>query len=119
MHYYKVSTCKRVYSVVRNNYEVAILAYFEQGGRPRSLRSRGTLHSLLTPVRKPLQLRSSSSDLLFDPKCNTSIETRALAVGAPTLWNMFPSTSNVKSVENIAKFRHHLKTYLHNFTYPP
>ena len=34
--------------------------------------------------------------------------TRAFAVGAPTLWNMLPSS--VKSVENIAKFRRHLKT---------
>jgi len=34
-------------------------------------------------------------------------------VGAPTLWNMLPSS--VKSVENIAKFRRHLKTYLCNF----
>ena len=32
------------------------------------------------------------------------------AVGVPTLWNMLHSS--VKSVENIAKFRHHLKTYL-------
>ena len=43
--------------------------------------------------------------------------TRAFAVGAPTLWNMLPSS--VKSVENIAKFRRHLKTYLYNLAYPP
>ncbi|WP_240991771.1 hypothetical protein, partial [endosymbiont of Tevnia jerichonana] len=39
------------------------------------------------------------------------------AVGAPTLWNMLPSS--VKSVENIIKFRRHLKTYLYNLAYPP
>jgi len=37
-------------------------------------------HSLLTPVRKPVQLRSSSYNLLFVPKVNTIIETRAFAV---------------------------------------
>ena len=66
------------------------------------------LHTLLTPIRKPIQLRSSTSDLLFVPKVNTNMGTRAFAVGAPTLWNMLPSS--VKSVENIAKFRRHLKT---------
>ena len=75
------------------------------------------LHTLLTPIRKPIQLRSSTSDLLFVPKVNTNMGTRAFAVGAPTLWNMLPSS--VKSVENIAKFRRHLKTYLYNLAYPP
>ena len=49
------------------------------------------LHTLLTPIRKPIQLRSSTSDLLFVPKVNTNMGTRAFAVGAPTLWNMLPS----------------------------
>ena len=75
------------------------------------------LHTLLIPIRKPIQLRSSTSDLLFVPKVNTNMGTRAFAVGAPTLWNMLPSS--VKSVENIAKFRRHLKTYLYNLAYPP
>ena len=75
------------------------------------------LHTLLTPIRKSIQLRSSTSDLLFVPKVNTNMGTRAFAVGAPTLWNMLPSS--VKSVENIAKFRRHLKTYLYNLAYPP
>ena len=50
------------------------------------------LHTLLTPIRKPIQLRSSTSDLLFVPKVNTNMGTRAFAVGAPTLWNMLPSS---------------------------
>ena len=78
------------------------------------------LHTLLTPIRKPIPysiLRSSTSDLLFVPKVNTNMGTRAFAVGAPTLWNMLPSS--VKSFENIAKFRRHLKTYLYNLAYPP
>ena len=61
--------------------------------------------------------RFTPSDLLFVPKVNTNMGTRAFAVGAPTLWNMLPSS--VKSVENIAKFRRHLKTYLYNLAYPP
>ena len=48
------------------------------------------LQSLLTPVRKPVQLRPSSSDLLFIPKVNTSIGTSVFAGG--TLWNMLPSS---------------------------
>ena len=34
-----------------------------------------------------------SSDLLFVPKVNTSIEIRDFAVGAPSLWNMLPSSA--------------------------
>ena len=68
------------------------------------------LHSLLIPVRKPVQLRSSSSDLLVSPKVNTSIGTRAIAAGSPTPWNMLPSSAT--TVEHLAQFRRHLKTYL-------
>ena len=73
------------------------------------------LHSLFTLVRNHFQLWSFSSDILFVPKVN--IGTRSFAVGAPTLWNMLPSS--VKSVENIAKFCCHLKTYLCNLAYSP
>ena len=48
---------------------------------------------------------------------NTTIWTRAFAVGATTPWNMLPS--NVKSVDNIAKIRRHLTTYFYNLAYPP
>ena len=68
-------------------------------------------------VREPIQLPSSSSDLRFVPKVNTSIETMALAVGAPMLWNMLPSS--IKSVEDIDKFRRHLNISLYNLVYPP
>ena len=74
------------------------------------------LHSLLTPVRKPIQLRSSSSELLYVPKI-PNIGTRVFVVGAPTLWHNLPSS--IKSVENIAEFRHHLKTYFYYLAYPP
>ena len=66
------------------------------------------LHSLLTPLRKPVLLRSSNSDLLFVHKVNTSIWNRVVAVGAPTLSNIPPSS--IKSVENSITFRRHLKT---------
>ena len=75
------------------------------------------LHSLLTHVRKPFQLRSSSSNLLFDPEVNTPNRTSAFAVGAPSLWSTLPSS--IKSVENIAKCRRHLMTYTYNLAYPP
>ena len=64
---------------------------------------------MLTPVRTPVQLRSSSSNLFFVPKVNASIGAKAFAMGAPTL-EYFPS--GVKSVENIAKF-------LYNIAYLP
>ena len=82
-----------------------------------SYKQSSHLQSLLTPVRKPVQLQSFSSDLVV-LKVNTSIGTRAFVVGAPTLWNMFPF--NVKSVKNIVKFRRHLNTYyFYNLSYPP
>ena len=37
-------------------------------------------------------------------------------IAAPTLWKILPSS--IKSIENIAKFRSHLNTYLHNLAYP-
>ena len=71
----------------------------------------------LTPVRKPVPLRPSSSDLLVVPKVNTNIETRIFAVGAPSLWDMLPSSVNqLKILLNSAR---HLKTYLYNLAYPP
>ena len=73
--------------------------------------------SLLTPVRKSVQLRSSSFYLLYAPNVNTNIASRAFAVGAPTFWDML--TSSVKSVENIAKFHRHVKIYFYNLAYPP
>ena len=50
------------------------------------------------------------------PKASNSIRTMAFAVGAPTIWNILPSS--VKSVENTATFRRHLKTYIYNLAYP-
>ena len=75
------------------------------------------LHYLLTPVRKPVQLRSAISDKFFVPKVNTNIVIRAFIVGAPTIWNMLHSSD--KSDEISAKFRRQLKTYLYNLAYPP
>ena len=43
------------------------------------------LHYVLTSVGKPVQLRSSGSDVPVVPKVNTSIGTKAFAVGASTL----------------------------------
>ena len=68
-----------------------------------------------TLVRKPIQLRLSSSDLCVVPRITTNIGTRNFALGAPSPRNMLPSC--VKSVETIAKFRCHLKTYLYSLTY--
>ena len=48
---------------------------------------------------------------------NTNIGTIHFSVAAGSLWNMLPFS--VKSVENIAKFRCHLKKYLYNLVYSP
>ena len=75
------------------------------------------MNSLLTPARQPRQLRSSNSNLLFVPSVKTNDGTRAFSVAAPTLWNSLPVS--VKSVGNIATFRHKLKTHLFKLAYPP
>ena len=58
------------------------------------------LHSLLTPVRQPRQLRSCNSNLLSVPSVKTNVGTRAFSDAVPTLWNSLPIS--VKSVLNIA-----------------
>ena len=70
------------------------------------------LHSLLTPARQPIQLRSSNYNLLFVPSVYKNVGTKAFSVAASALWNSLPVS--VKSVGNIATFRHKLKTHLHS-----
>ena len=69
-------------------------------------------HSLLTPAKRPRQLRSSNYNLLFVPSVKTNVGTSDFSVAAPTLWNSLPVS--VKSVGNIATFRRKLNTNLHN-----
>ena len=57
------------------------------------------IHAPLTPVRKPIQLRSYNSDLLFVSKVYINICIRAYYVAASILWNMLPF--GVRSVETI------------------
>ena len=83
----------------------------------RSCMQPSYIHSLLTPVRKPVQLQSSSSDLVFVPKVSTNIGTGAFLVAVLTLWNMLPSSDS--SVKNITRFRRHLNMHLYNLAYPP
>ena len=56
-----------------------------------------------------------SSDLRFVPEVNTNIGSRAFSVATLALWKTLPSS--VRSVEDIAKFRRHLKTYLYNLAF--
>ena len=71
------------------------------------------VHSRLTPAKQPRQLRSSNSSLLFVP----SIKTNAFSIAAPTLWKSLPVS--VKSIGNIATFRHKVNTHLFKLAYPP
>jgi len=43
-------------------------------------------------------------------------EITNIALVAPTLWNMLPSSVRSRSVENIAKF-HHILNILYNLAY--
>ena len=53
----------------------------------------------------------------FDHLAQVYFLSGAFAVGATTLWRML--SASVKSVENIANFYHHLKTYWYNLAFPP
>ena len=75
------------------------------------------LNSMLTPARNSRELRSTSSNPLYNPRVKTKAGTRAFSVAAPTLWNSLPVS--VKSEGNIVSFRRRLKTYLFNAAYPP
>ena len=68
------------------------------------------LRSSLTPVRKPVQLRSCQPDLLFVPKVNTCIWTRTFAVGVLLLV--------LNQLKNTATYCRHLKIYPCKITYP-
>ena len=71
----------------------------------------------ITRIKKPVQLRSVSSDgLSVESVLVISIGTKIVVACAPTLRNMH--LSSVKSVENIAKFRRRLTLYLYSLAYP-
>ena len=59
------------------------------------------LRSGLTPVRKTIQLQSSSSVLTFVCRANTNIGTKGFSV-CSTLWNMV--SISVRSVETVTQF---------------
>ena len=58
-----------------------------------------------------------NSNLLFVPSVKTNVGTRAFSVVAPTLCNSLPGS--LKSVGNVATFRHKVKTQLFKLAYPP
>ena len=60
---------------------------------------------------------SVARQLTFVPTVSASTGTRASAVVVPNLWKML--LTSVKSVDNIAKFRRHFKTYVYNLAYTP
>ena len=50
------------------------------------------LNLMLTPARHSTQLRSVSSNRLYNPLVKTKAGTRAFSVAAPTLWNSLPAS---------------------------
>ena len=72
------------------------------------------MYLLLIPVRKPIQIRSSSSNLRFGPSVNANIEPRDFCVVVRTFWDRLPCS--LRSVEHTAKFRLHRKTFIYNLT---
>ena len=72
------------------------------------------LHSFRTPVRKAIQLRTSSSDLLFVP----IIETMAFSIAVHMLFGIcfFVVLDLLKMLPNSTVI---LKTYKYNLSHPP
>ena len=66
--------------------------------------------SLLTPTKKPRQLQSSSSGLVFVPRVAANIGTGAFSVATQTLWNSLHLS--LRSVENIVQICSHLPIFL-------
>ena len=75
------------------------------------------VNSMLTPARHSRQLRSTSSNPLYNPRVKTKAGTRTFSVAAPTVWNSL--LASVKSQGNIVSFHRRLKNYLLNAAYPP
>ena len=88
----------------RMRFKLATLAYKAlHTGQPPYLAELLQLHE---PART---LRSSSSLLLFVPRCNLEFGSRAFRISAPNIWNSLPS--NIRDSQSLYTFRRHLKTH--------
>ena len=68
------------------------------------------LNAMLTPGRNSRQLRSTTSNPLYNPRVKTKPGTRAFSVAATTVWNSL--SVSVKSEGNIVSFRRRLLSIL-------
>ena len=75
------------------------------------------LNSLLAKATPSRILRSNQGPLLTIPRVKTVTGSRAFSSCAPVLWNSLPLS--LRSLDSIAPFRNHLKTYLFGLAYPP
>lgn len=68
------------------------------------------ISSLLHTYAPSRSLRSSSLNLLSQPRLNTSIASRGFRSCGPYMWNSLPQ--NVKTADSYSSFRSRLKTHL-------
>ena len=97
----------------RIEYKILLLCYKAVNGlAPQYL---AELLSFYVPSRK---LRSSSQDLLVEPKARLkTYGERAFSVCAPKLWNKLPSS--VRNSASVDTFKTSLKTYMFSKAFTP
>jgi hypothetical protein len=73
------------------------------------------LEELLLPYEPSRTLRSSSANLLVEPRTMTKNSDRAFSIAGPRLWNCLPSSA--RSSSSTISFKRSLKTCLFNIAY--
>jgi len=90
----------------RITFKILLLTY-------KALHNQGPAYikELLTPYNPSRSLRSSSANLLVEPKAAmASYGDRAFSIAAPKLWNVLPQ--KIKSATTVSSFKSALKTHL-------
>ena len=95
----------------RISFKLASLVYQSLHGTAPSYLAN--LLDAYTPTR---QLRSSSQNLLIQPRLNTVFGSRAFRSAGPRTWNSLPDY--VKRSQSYASFRSNLKTHLFSTAFP-
>ena len=91
-------------------YKVAVLTF-----KVRLHQQPSYLAELVVDHRPSRTLRSSSMNLLVEPRTKTVIASRAFSSAAPRVWNSLPSTA--RSATSIETFRGCVKTFLFDVAY--
>ena len=96
----------------RINFKIRLLTFRTlQTGQP------SYLCDILVRANPSRILRNNQGPLLTVPKVKTVTGSRAFSSCAPGLWNSLPFS--LRSLDSIASFRKHLKTFVFGLAYPP